>query len=134
MLLKNLKMIDPDKIFSLFKDDPTVEDLKQQPIYWLKLYKKLYNNYQYLKKNNFKIFNLGGDVSEVNFEVLIWDVLFNYLENMKDIGVWDKSQIQYVMDDELTTILLLHNQFYLDKEEYEKCAVIKNIMDASQGI
>jgi len=127
-------MIDPDKIFSLFKDDPTVEDLKQQPIYWLKLYKKLYNNYQYLKKNNFKIFNLGGDVSEVNFEVLIWDVLFNYLENMKDIGVWDKSQIQYVMDDELTTILLLHNQFYLDKEEYEKCAVIKNIMDASQGI
>ena len=53
---------------------------------------------------------------------------------MKDIGVWDKSQIQYVMDDELTTILLLHNQFYLDKEEYEKCAVIKNIMDASQGI
>ena len=38
-------MIDPDKIFSLFKDDPTVEDLKQQPIYWLKLYKKLYNNY-----------------------------------------------------------------------------------------
>jgi len=127
-------MIDPDKIFSLFKDDPTVEDLKQQPIYWLKLYKKLYNNYQYLKKNNFKIFNLGGDVSEVNFEVLIWDVLFNYLENMKDIGVWDKSQIQYVMDDELTTILLLHNQFYLYKEEYEKCAVIKNIMDASQGI
>jgi hypothetical protein len=127
-------MIDPDKIFSLFKDDPTVEDLKQQPIYWLKLYKKLYNNYQYLSDNNFKIFNLGDNVNEVNFEALIWDVLFNYLENMKDIGVWDKSQIQYVMDDELTTILLLHNQFYLDKEEYEKCAVIKNIMDASQGI
>jgi hypothetical protein len=127
-------MIDPDKIFSLFKDDPTVEDLKQQPIYWLKLYKKLYNNYQYLSDNNFKIFNLGDNVNEVNFEALIWDVLFSYLENMKDIGVWDKSQIQYVMDDELTTILLLHNQFYLDKEEYEKCAVIKNIMDASQGI
>jgi hypothetical protein len=127
-------MIDPDKIFSLFKDDLTVEDLKQQPIYWLKLYKKLYNNYQYLSDNNFKIFNLGDNVNEVNFEALIWDVLFNYLENMKDIGVWDKSQIQYVMDDELTTILLLHNQFYLDKEEYEKCAVIKNIMDASQGI
>jgi hypothetical protein len=127
-------MIDPDKIFSLFKDDPTVEDLKQQPIYWLKLYKKLYNNYQYLSDNNFKIFNLGDNVNEVNFEALIWDVLFNYLENIKDIGVWDKSQIQYVMDDELTTILLLHNQFYLDKEEYEKCAVIKNIMDASQGI
>ena len=127
-------MIDPDKIFSLFKDDPTVEDLKQQPIYWLKLYKKLYNNYQYLSDNNFKIFNLGDNVNEVNFEALIWDVLFSYLENMKDIGVWDKSQIQYVMDDELTTILLLHNQFYLDKEEYEKCAVIKNIMDVSQGI
>ena len=127
-------MIDPDKIFSLFKDDPTVEDLKQQPIYWLKLYKKLYNNYQYLSDNNFKIFNLGDNVNEVNFEALIWDVLFSYLENMKDIGVWDKSQIQYVMDDELTTILLLHNQFYLDKEEYEKCAIIKNIMDASQGI
>ena len=127
-------MIDPDKIFSLFKDDLTVEDLKQQPIYWLKLYKKLYNNYQYLSDNNFKIFNLGDNVNEVNFEALIWDVLFSYLENMKDIGVWDKSQIQYVMDDELTTILLLHNQFYLDKEEYEKCAVIKNIMDASQGI
>jgi|TARA_R110000796_G_scaffold149580_2_gene266391 hypothetical protein len=137
--------INMDNIFGLFTsnegldggDDTVYVNFKNTPVYWVGMYKKLILNHINFNKKIVKFFKEANeelDVSEVKEagEFVVYNRAWSYI---KDIDVDNKDHIDAIekyCDEYLDIALKLGISFFEQLEEYEKCALLKHILDKSQ--
>jgi hypothetical protein len=142
-------MINLEKIFGLFDKDfenskEVYVDFTNVPAYWVGMYCKIIDNYSSYGDNLLKA--LGHEDIEVEFmsdsekpelmtdeimdawKSLTFDRAFSYI---KRINIHDKEHIQNLKDSnrpELEDRLQDSIDYYIESEEYEKCALIYKIL------
>jgi len=138
-------MINLDNIFSLFSSSEELDgvnsevqiDFSQTPIYWIGMYKKLVLNHINFNKKVLKFFkesNQELDVEDMKDagEFVVYHRAWHYIQNV-DIDVEEHViAIKKYTDEYLDTALKLGISFFEQHEEYEKCALLKRILDKSQ--
>ena len=139
------KMINIDNIFSLFSANENLEgentvvhvDFSQTPIYWIGMYKKLVLNHINFNKKVLKFFkesNQELDVEDMKDagEFVVYHRAWHYIQNV-DIDIEEHViAIKKYTDEYLDTALKLGISFFEQHEEYEKCALLKRILDKSK--
>lgn len=137
--------INMDNIFGLFTSNESLDEggdavyvnFKNTPVYWVGMYKKLILNHINFNKKIVKFFKEANeelDVSEVKEagEFVVYNRAWSYI---KDIDVDSKDHIDAIekyCDEYLDIALKLGISFFEQSEEYEKCALLKHILDKSQ--
>jgi len=146
MYTKNNK-VKLDNIFELFSSNENVDgendivhiDFTQTPVYWIGMYKKLVLNHlnfnkkvvQFFKESNHEL-----DVADMENagEFVVYNRAWYYIQNV-DINVEEHVlAIEKYQDEYLDTALKLGINFFEEQEEYEKCALLKRILDKIQEI
>lgn len=146
MYTKNNK-VKLDNIFELFSSNENVDgendivhiDFTQTPVYWIGMYKKLVLNHlnfnkkvvQFFKESNHEL-----DVADMENagEFVVYNRAWYYIQNV-DINVKEHVlAIEKYQDEYLDTALKLGINFFEEQEEYEKCALLKRILDKIQEI
>ena len=135
--------MDLENVFGLFSsnedssDSDIYIDFSKTPTYWLGMYKKIVlNNLNFNKKvvKFFKEANEDLDVDEMSEagEFVTYSRAWSYI---KDIDVTNKdhlSAIDKYSDAYFDTALQLGISFFQENnEQYEKCALLKKILDKS---
>lgn len=134
--------MDLNKIFNLFKDeDPssetlTITNVKDTAFFKLGVFKKMILNHVNFNLNlyNFvKSIDLNDELN--NDEIsqtgcyIIYNRSWSYISNLdlKDKECFEA--IQKLADKDFITVLNLSLKFFENAEEYEKCVVLKEIID-----
>lgn len=137
--------INIENIFGLFTSDDKLDmggdtvffDFKNTPVYWIGMYKKLILNHVNFNKKITKFFKEANkeldiqDVKEAG-EFVTYNRAWSYI---KDINMDNKDHINAIKkycDEYLDISLKLGISFFEQLEEYEKCALLKQILDKSQ--
>lgn len=137
--------INIENIFGLFTSDDELDmggdtvffDFKNTPVYWIGMYKKLILNHVNFNKKITKFFKEANkeldiqDVKEAG-EFVTYNRAWSYI---KDINMDNKDHINAIKkycDEYLDISLKLGISFFEQLEEYEKCALLKQILDKSQ--
>jgi len=135
--------INIDNLFDLLLDDGEIEstevyiDFKNTPVYWVGMYKKLILNHINFNKKVIKFFkeaNEEFDVQDVKEagEFVTYNRAWSYIKKI-DIDKKDHiDAIEKYCDEYLDISLKLGISFFEQLEEYEKCALLKHILDKSQ--
>jgi len=136
-------MLNLDHIFHLFSsnddlqgiaNDKAFMDFKNTPTYWVGMYKKLILNHINFNKKIIKFFQKSnkeldlGDVKEAG-EFVTYNKAWSYI---KKIDINNKKHLKGIdtyADEYLDTSLKLGINFYIETEEYEKCAHLQKILD-----
>lgn len=140
--------MDLDKFFKQFTGDSLPEsassqddivasytDFYKNPIFKLGMFKKLvFNHGDFNNKMLLTLLNTasGGDKRESKkikefSEVMVYNRAYSQLE---DINLEkEQNHIKQASDEELLTACKLTIKFFEKREEYEKCAKIKNLED-----
>lgn len=140
-------MINVDNIFSLFSSNEELDginsevqiDFTQTPIYWIGMYKKLVLNHINFNKKVLKFFkesNQELDVDDMRDagEFVVYHRAWHYIQNV-NIDVEEHIiAIEKYVDEYLDTALKLGISFFEQHEEYEKCALLKKILDKSKEV
>jgi hypothetical protein len=136
--------MDIDKIFDLFdsssKDElvqdrsAIINDFKEHPAYWLGMYKKLiFNQKLFSQRIIHHLSKLGGDMDlEALGNNLAFERGWYYIQKFNVNEEIHKDSIILLLDSILLKTLeegILHFQ---EKEEYERCAHLKKILDISK--
>ena len=136
-------MVNIDNIFDLFGSDDNLDgtdnsttliDFKNTPTYWVGMYKKLilnHNNFnitmvKFLKKSN-KDFDMD-DIKDAG-EFVTYNRAWSYI---KKIDISKKEHLKSVKiyaDEYLDVTLKLSINFFIETEEYEKCAHLQKILN-----
>jgi len=136
--------MDINKIFDLFdsssKDElvqdrsAVVNDFKEHPAYWLGMYKKLIFNQKLFSQRI--IYHLNKLDTDQDLEVVGNNLAFergwHYIQKFNVNEEIHKDSIILLLDSILLKTLedgILHFQ---EKEEYERCAHLKKILDISK--
>jgi hypothetical protein len=137
-------MINLDNIFHLFGPDDnfdgvdngtTYMDFKNTPTYWVGMYKKLILNHINFNKKIIKFFQKSdkaldlGDVKEAG-EFVTYNRAWSYI---KKIDMSNKEHIKGIKvyaDEYLDTALKLGISFFIETEQYERCAHLQKILDS----
>ena len=137
-------MINLDNIFHLFGPDDnfdgvhngtTYMDFKNTPTYWVGMYKKLILNHINFNKKIIKFFQKSdkaldlGDVKEAG-EFVTYNRAWSYI---KKIDMSNKEHIKGIKvyaDEYLDTSLKLGISFFIETEQYERCAHLQKILDS----
>lgn len=138
-------MINLDNIFSLFSSSEELDgvnsevqiDFSQTPIYWIGMYKKLVLNHINFNKKVLKFFkesNRELDVEDMKDagEFVVYHRAWHYIQNVDIDNEEHIIAIKKYTDEYLDTALKLGISFFEQYEEYEKCALLKRILDKSQ--
>lgn len=138
-------MINLDNIFSLFSSNEGVDginsevqiDFSQTPIYWIGMYKKLVLNHINFNKKVLKFFqesNQELDVEDIKDagEFVVYHRAWHYIQNVDIDNKEHIIAIEKYADEYLDTALKLGISFFEQNEEYEKCALLKQILDKSK--
>jgi len=136
-------MVNLDHIFHLFSsnddlqgvaNDKTFIDFKNTPTYWVGMYKKLILNHLSFNKKIIQFFKKSskeldlGDVKEAG-ESITYNRAWNYIRKI-DINKKEHLEgIDNYADEYLDTSLKLGISFFIETEEYEKCAHLQKILD-----
>ena len=138
-------MVNLDNIFHLFgsndnldgssNNDTTFIDFKVTPVYWVGMYKKLILNHLNFNKKIIKFFeksNAELDVEDIREagEFVTYNRAWSYI---KKINIKDKEHLKAIntySDEYLDTSLKLGISFFIETEEYEKCAHLQKILDS----
>lgn len=137
--------INIENIFGLFTSDDKLDmggdtvffDFKNTPVYWIGMYKKLILNHVNFNKKITKFFKEANkeldiqDVKEAG-EFVTYNRAWSYI---KEINMDNKDHINAIKkycDEYLDISLKLGISFFEQLEEYEKCALLKQILDKSQ--
>ena len=144
------RMINIENIFPLFPSDHEDDDvtqydnaallgIKESPVYFIGMFKKLVLNHINFNKKVVKFFkesNQELDVDDVAIagEFVVYNRAWYYIQNV-DINVKDHVlAIEKYTDEYLDTALKLGIHFFEESEEYEKCALLKTILDKIEEI
>ena len=137
-------MINLDNIFNLFGPDDDFEgnnngttymDFKNTPTYWVGMYKKLILNHINFNKKIMKFFQKSdkdldlNDVKEAG-EFVTYNRAWSYI---KKIDISNKDHIKGIKtysDEYLDTSLKLGISFFIETEQYERCAHLQKILDS----
>lgn len=138
-------MINLDNIFSLFSSNEELDgvnsevqiDFSQTPIYWIGMYKKLVLNHINFNKKVLKFFqesNQELDVEDIKDagEFVVYHRAWHYIQNVDIDNKEHIIAIEKYADEYLDTALKLGISFFEQSEEYEKCALLKQILDKSK--
>jgi len=135
--------MDFNKIFDVFDqnddqketdDVSLLVDFSEHPLYWIGGFNKLIANHLFFKKYTAKMFkNMSPDSDIETLERAGEYLMFNRAwEYIKDLNVYNSFHIECLKtksDDALYNSLEAAIRFFEDLEEYEKCALLKEIQD-----
>lgn len=135
-------MVNVDNIFGIFgnedldgnQDSKTFIDIKETPIFWVGMYKKLVLNHINLNKKVLKF------LKKTHTELDIYDMkeageYITYARawvNIRNVNTEDplhQEALNHFKDEYLKTSLELGISYFIEFEEYEKCAHLKKIID-----
>jgi hypothetical protein len=137
-------MINLDNIFHLFGPDDnfdgvdngtTYMDFKNTPTYWVGMYKKLILNHINFNKKIIKFFQKSdkaldlGDVKEAG-EFVTYNRAWSYIKKIDMSNKEHVKGIKVYADEYLDTALKLGISFFIETEEYERCAHLQKILDS----
>ena len=138
-------MINLNNIFSLFSTDEELDgvnskvqiDFSQTPIYWIGMYKKLVLNHINFNKKVVKFFkesNQELDIEDIENagEFVVYHRAWHYIQNVNIDNEEHVIAIKKYADEYLDTALKLGISFFEQHEDYEKCALLKKILDKSK--
>ncbi len=136
--------MDVNKIFGMFGDDDRkskideieslkrLEDYHATPTYKIGMFKKMLLNHNTLKDKLINIFKTPTDefnvkeMEEVG-EYLAYNRAWEYISECKlEEELWQDS-LTVMDDDRLQTALKMSIHYFEEREEYEKCALLKKI-------
>ena len=143
--------MDANKIFGLFNEEENNSlpekakaidaalDLKEHPLFWVGMFKKLIHNH---KNFNHQIL---GFFSKMDEELDLYDVeqagefvTYNRAWHwISKVDIQDRKcqdAIIHYTDEFLETYLKFTISYFQEFEEYEKCAHLKNILDLVQSL
>ena len=139
------KMINIDNIFELFSTNEDLDgdntvvhiDFTKTPIYWIGMYKKLVLNHINFNKKVLKFFkesNQELDIEDMKDagEFVVYHRAWHYIQNVDIDNKEHIIAIEKYTDEYLDTALKLGISFFEQHEEYEKCALLKKILDKSK--
>lgn len=135
--------MDFNKIFDVFDqnddqketdDVSLLVDFSEHPLYWIGGFNKLIANHLFFKKYTTKMFkNMSPDSDIETLERAGEYLMFNRAwEYIKDLNVYNSFHMECLKtksDDVLYNSLEAAIRFFEDLEEYEKCALLKEIQD-----
>jgi hypothetical protein len=140
--------VDINYIFGLFSDEEQKQnessstsliDFKETPLFCVGLFKKIITN-----NTNFHVQILGflkDNLSEDYFlnygqvgELVIFLRSWFYINKINLKKELDQEAVKFYAGQDLEVCLKLAISFFEEREEYEKCAHIKNILDFIQEI
>jgi hypothetical protein len=136
--------MDINKIFDLFdsssKDElvqdrsAIVNDFKEHPAYWLGMYKKLIFNQKLFSQRI--IYHLNKLDTDQDLEVVGNNLAFergwHYIQKFNVNEEIHKDSIILLLDSILLKTLEDGIYHFQEKEEYERCAHLKKILDISK--
>jgi hypothetical protein len=136
--------MDINKIFDLFdsssKDElvqdrsAVVNDFKEHPAYWLGMYKKLiFNQKLFSQRIIHHLIKLGGDTDLEDLgNNLAFERGWHYIQKFDVNEEIHKDSIILLLDSILLKTLEDGIYHFQEKEEYERCAHLKKILDISK--
>lgn len=142
-------MINIDNIFSLFptkdnkspEETPVYIDFTNTPVYWVGMYKKIIlHHFSYGEKASqfFQNVDNGLDIEDVRKagEWVAYTRAWHYIQHIDVLNALHCDAINEInkIDDYLEVALKLGIKFFEEKEEYEKCALLKKILDKSKEV
>ena len=136
--------MDINKIFDLFdsssKDElvqdrsAVINDFKEHPAYWLGMYKKLIFNQKLFSQRI--IYHLNKLDTDQDLEVVGNNLAFErgwyYIQKFNVNEEIHKDSIILLLDSILLKTLEDGISHFQEKEEYERCAHLKKILDISK--
>lgn len=143
--------MDANKIFDLFGqtefDTPLEKkaraadelfNFQDTPMFWLGMFKKLILNnqnfYHQLLSLLPKEFNPEATKLDEASEFVVFLRGWYYIQKINLNRKLDQESLQMYSSEELEVCLKLSIHFFEEREEYEKCAHLKNILDFIQSI
>lgn len=143
--------MDTNKIFDLFGqtefDTPLEKkaraadellNFQDTPMFWLGMFKKLILNnqnfYHQLLSLLPKEFNPEATKLDEASEFVVFLRGWYYIQKINLNRKLDQESLQMYSSEELEVCLKLSIHFFEEREEYEKCAHLKNILDFIQSI
>lgn len=132
--------MDINKIFELFDDQQNLDetsmliDFSEHPLFWIGGFNKLLDSHLFFKKYTVKTFkNISPDINvdelEKAGEELMFRKAWNYIKNIDLNKKLHIDCIKAKASEEFVEHLELAIQFFVPFEEYEKCALLKEIQD-----
>tara|TARA_R110002012_G_scaffold116409_1_gene264128 strand:+ start:154 stop:576 length:423 start_codon:yes stop_codon:yes gene_type:complete len=137
-------MINLDNIFHLFGPDDNFDgvdngtvymDFKDTPTYWVGMYKKLILNHINFNKKIVKFFQKSdktldlNDVKEAG-EFVTYNRAWSYIKKIDMSNKDHMKGIKVYADEYLDTSLKLGISFFIETEQYERCAHLQKILDS----
>ena len=137
-------MINLDNIFHLFGPDDDFEgndngttymDFKNTSTYWVGMYKKLILNHISFNKKIMKFFQKSdkdldlNDVKEAG-EFVTYNKAWSYIRKIDLSNKEHMKSIKIYADEYLDTSLKLGISFFIETEQYERCAHLQKILDS----
>jgi hypothetical protein len=117
-----------------FEDEETemLIDFSEHPFYWIGGFNKIIGNHAFFSKYTSKVFKnispeLNIDDVEKAGEHLMFDKAWDYINNVKLDNPFHVECIGKKASVEFLSNLNIAMAFYEPLEEYEKCALLKNI-------
>ena len=135
-------MANLDKIFDLFSANEELDgvnstvqiDFTQTPIYWIGMYKKLVLNHINFNKKVLKFFKQSNqeldleDMKDAG-EFVVYNRAWHYIQNVDIDNKEHIIALNKYSDEYLDTALKLGISFFEQQEQYERCALLKKILD-----
>lgn len=130
------------KIFDLFesgseeksKEDVIFIDIKDTPIYWIGMFKKLIQNNNVFTSQVISFFDKMS--SEMDLESIketgdrvAYERAFYYISKIDMNNKMHQDSISLNLDPQLKKALEKSILYFQEYEEYEKCAFLKKILD-----
>jgi hypothetical protein len=141
-------MVDINNIFELFSEgddldgknnSTTYVDFKETPIYWVGMFKKIILNHNNFNKKVIQFFKKANeeldldDVKEAG-EFVVYNRAWSYIQNVDIHTDLHIKSLEKYTDEYLDVALKLSIHFFEQQEEYEKCALLKSILDKVEEI
>jgi hypothetical protein len=109
-------------------------DFSEHPLFWISGFNKVISNHVFFKQYTVKTFqSISPDINIEELEKAGEDLMFrkawNYIKNFDLDKPFHVECLKLKADDIMVHNLQIAIQFFELLEEYEKCALLKNIED-----
>ena len=121
-----------DKEYSANDDTSLLIDFSEHPLFWVSGFNKLINNHLFFKQYTVKTFkNISPDINidelEKAGEELMFRKAWDYIKSVDVNKTFHVECLKLKADEQFIDNLKTSILFFEALEEYEKCALLKNI-------
>jgi hypothetical protein len=121
-----------DKEYSANDDTSLLVDFSEHPLFWISGFNKLINNHLFFKQYTVKTFkNISPDINidelEKAGEELMFRKAWDYIKSVDVNKTFHVECLKLKADKQFIDNLKTSILFFEALEEYEKCALLKNI-------